>query len=1304
MSQAGESVVEKTRQNLIPLSRQYMTLADAQADIANIPEGSTTYYRSPDDSALAIEVINNAGTLEATGRKMPSQSAVDGARLHADAVAEAKVSRINTAMETQIDNDTNTVKHIFSVLQQTISAAVSSALFPQRSAFIISSMSNDNINGQPGGLTAKVSGVVTYQNTILPGESVAAGVKTTPYAWRDLTGLAPASITYDAGVVRVRYAVTLAGQTVSPDKYNVQDKTGRFAPTTQQAAGSVTVTSVSSHTAGGIQLAVPNSVITGAGFTVNDAGVNAWLADLWPLSFYCLTSTTQGTENFVDFAVIEPGQFSLDVSAGITFSGGIYSSRIPPVESVVGDLSHRASISGYERQVFSGDLAAASGFIVDDSAVLFIAGTSTSSIPENVNGLVISKDGAEFARRYLPWSATLADNIFSSMHRPFRVRDLTLNSLASAAPGMVRIGYFLPDGFGGLKLNYSVPVVTDMAGIFYPTPANSITSSTQRAISGHSNNNMVQFVLPAAEITAAGYDATDKFAVDRYLRGLAADCQFLAYTGVNRTFSLDDSVLAVSLPAGTYTFSYLTEAGLRGVIRKPQPARQVDTGAYTRVVADVKNATSWAFSSVPVEIRAKFEPGQVPTSSCLVVLDSDGNEYPCQWADEFHCNNRQQSNMGYHTDGSLRSGSVFLMDSLAVGAKKYYELKAYNRTIRNRPGPALIRNGRDFSVNVDGWMYSFAGSNQYQLTSVKDPAGVTHAISTKMYMAILVGGAFGQIGFGYKPTLQLISTGPVFTETQTTLFNSASSDIPAGVLRADIRTRMFKNGKFQVYTQVTAVSGIAVGRLYGVFNKLTMGDAAYSFDNDLFTAVNTDSGGKNWSATLVRTIGDTHRDGPNYGPNRPTFAAFSNSGAKTECNAGWAYIDTTDYSFLNWPVVQGWVWTSEFWIDANDSTTSKDGIVSKAHNRPIGRFGNCPFPTVSRRHLLADLVDHVTGSMAWWHSPDATQYGGGTYGAAGTTIATSMYHSYTADIMSLLESGTGNFDTIYSGFKSYLNVNFYPLATLGDGYLVGKLPLQFASRLVIPCLQWMYRLAVKNDDVTKMTELRAGIKNLADALVSKFNASGGKGVPLDGKNSDIGNSNAQATAMRAVALGIYAGQDSTGSYLTAYNQLEALLTGNGPAGGYMRIEGIPTDGNGGAASRLARSPYLAYQTYVANNYLFSAKLLNRAPVFDLVNYILLATGGMGGFREIDYCMSESRRGSANTISFALFSLLLAESASASNAASALLDSYKSEYGPKPGFPIRFFGFDGTTSAGNIVNDVSFVGTTLADVWLYYYFS
>lgn len=72
----NEDEIEETRQNLIPLSRQYMTLAAAQADIANIPQGSTTYYRSTDDRALAIEIINNGGTLEHTGREMPSQYAL----------------------------------------------------------------------------------------------------------------------------------------------------------------------------------------------------------------------------------------------------------------------------------------------------------------------------------------------------------------------------------------------------------------------------------------------------------------------------------------------------------------------------------------------------------------------------------------------------------------------------------------------------------------------------------------------------------------------------------------------------------------------------------------------------------------------------------------------------------------------------------------------------------------------------------------------------------------------------------------------------------------------------------------------------------------------------------------------------------------------------------------------------------------------------------------------------------------------------------------------------------------------------
>ncbi|HGO4341233.1 TPA: hypothetical protein MCA55_005114, partial [Klebsiella pneumoniae] len=92
----GDKAVEETRKNLIPLSRQYMTLAAAQADIANIPDGSATYVRSADGSSLADEYINNAGTLEATGRRMPSQAAVE-------AISESLTLQIGDIGDRQIE-------------------------------------------------------------------------------------------------------------------------------------------------------------------------------------------------------------------------------------------------------------------------------------------------------------------------------------------------------------------------------------------------------------------------------------------------------------------------------------------------------------------------------------------------------------------------------------------------------------------------------------------------------------------------------------------------------------------------------------------------------------------------------------------------------------------------------------------------------------------------------------------------------------------------------------------------------------------------------------------------------------------------------------------------------------------------------------------------------------------------------------------------------------------------------------------------------------------------------------------------
>lgn len=61
--------------------REYATLSTAQSDVSagNILNGGYCWVRDSADSTLANEYINNGGTLEPTGRRMPSRQSVDEA-------------------------------------------------------------------------------------------------------------------------------------------------------------------------------------------------------------------------------------------------------------------------------------------------------------------------------------------------------------------------------------------------------------------------------------------------------------------------------------------------------------------------------------------------------------------------------------------------------------------------------------------------------------------------------------------------------------------------------------------------------------------------------------------------------------------------------------------------------------------------------------------------------------------------------------------------------------------------------------------------------------------------------------------------------------------------------------------------------------------------------------------------------------------------------------------------------------------------------------------------------------------------
>ncbi|MDP4456173.1 hypothetical protein O3T00_33585, partial [Escherichia coli] len=128
-------------------------------------------------------------------------------------------------------------------------------------------------------------------------------------------------------------------------------------------------------------------------------------------------------------------------------------------------------------------------------------------------------------------------------------------------------------------------------------------------------------------------------------------------------------------------------------------------------------------------------------------------------------------------------------------------------------------------------------------------------------------------------------------------------------------------------------------------------------------------------------------------------------------------------------------------------------------------------------------------------------------------------------------------------------------------------------------------------DTAKQTELKAGIKSLADAVMVSYNTYGG--VALVGTATNSGNSNSNATAMRVLALAIYMGLDTGGTYLAAFNALETFITNSAT---FMKAENIILDG---PSDSTLKSMYLPYMVYATNNYLLACKLLNRTPKFDL---------------------------------------------------------------------------------------------------------
>lgn len=795
----------------------------------------------------------------------------------------------------------------------------------------------------------------------------------------------------------------------------------------------------------------------------------------------------------------------------------------------------------------------------------------------------------------------------------------------------------------------------------------------------------IELTFPYSVITGAGYDITEE-GVKSYFYDSFDDVNlYYRSTDVSQyktTFLAKLGAEPVTISVNAYLTIDADILYYNGISRL-----ESDNNPFTRFVTDAANDTSVDYSGL-IELKVSFPEGLVYGHNCIKVSDSDGNVFDAQFSADDFVNLRFQSNEGYHPDGSFKTGSVWIVDSVAAGQKKYYNVDIYGYRYDDTvytdgleyyaPSDALKR----YNIKVGDLYYrfSFAGG-AYGLTSIdatkNDDTNRIRCTLSPQHRYVNAGTQVIEY-FTDNVTLKVINSGPLFTEVERIGYNAASAVYSAGVIKATTRYRIFNNGVVIVKNMVTALEEIPVGKMYGetissniIYPTGTTpaytGTAAAAITNG-----NTAGGGKfSYVPTIVN--GDLHRDGTTGGPTRTAGISMTNNTSTSTLGVttGWQFYSFTDYSLLNWPVEKNWTWPIEIWLNAYETESDPLTLAKKVYNRPVGFAGEGKLPNFAVKDAERKLRELLEGVADFWMNGDSAGIGGMDVNAGQYDAKTPWgYLAYRE-----LQKQSPNIAAVWARFKRCWDDN-WRTTNIGARYLEGVLHVaDLVSTVFKPCVS-IYRAAEFVGDTTTMTAMQPYIKSWADAMVTAVAAKGG--VPNTYTSASVSDAvNINIYSMMLVALAIHAGIDTDGSYQSCYNTVMANLTNSSTVGRYLpsMLDSMPV------STSLARSRWYNYDIDLAPEYLMMTELLGGTALFNNVNYGLHGLCGDGRIRTIDYIISESRRGIISTPVSVALTMMLVRRVSTGNALLACIQAYEKDYLTNPYSSGRFYDHSSRLASG-----------------------
>ncbi|MDV1504820.1 hypothetical protein RZQ35_04560 [Klebsiella quasipneumoniae subsp. quasipneumoniae] len=830
-----------------------------------------------------------------------------------------------------------------------------------------------------------------------------------------------------------------------------------------------------------------------------------------------------------------------------------------------------------------------------------------------------------------------------------------------------------PDEISSVTIGDTVTIIVMLSALtpdaWFDGSSNTVfsdgfTTMSQGAQAGASVNSVaggdggtVRFGVLNSDITGAGYELTAA-GVTGYFANTFNNIA-VYYRAVAPSLYIDTEISGVFNGLATVTIESPATAVIEQYTypEKEVMAPATPVGVYN---ADIKNITGRSLTGVPSEVAIQFSPGEVSTQAALRLTDENGTEYPCQFAGDMDANLRRESDIARYVDNSFNTGKIIFFADIPANTSRKFRLETYGargKTAAEWNYPKLTRN-----LTTDRWEITVGDFTWEFLTSTGALASVRKGdasigVSTlRRIVAVTDGAAVENTNIDHY-SLRLISAGPVFAEVEQTSYHAAQGGVQAGDVKSVTRYRLFNTGAIYIYNVFRAEREIPANNLYGVRLDVQLsGGSGASYTTPAGAAIATNvpfEGHTTWNLVNEFVISDALRDTISnentWGAIRPYPSVLMLvQGTALRARSGWLFTSLANNNLLNYVTPKGWTWPAGHWLFPYSVGAAENTISNSVLNRPCGVFYRSTPTHVLRQRIYQQLERLMDGVFDLYTNEEngqisATDYSGYRY--------PQVYGLYDA-----LRNGE-DFDTRYGYFKTFITDKIGSYSNAGNAYLTGAWTLQFSGRMCFAAVEMYYRYAQKINNTAVMDDLKIFIASACDGLATKIEANGA--APLGGNENIKGPANSNMEAYRMLAIGIYAGLDTSGRYQAAINTLVNMMKTNSYA-----THAYPTLMDTFDAYPFLNR-WLSYECHGYYVYLRACRLLNTTPEFDNSNYLMRAMQGNGTPEYLTFTRAEDRRGFCETPGATAIGLLMQGSVSGTNAAALLLDKFERDWSMDP---------------------------------------